>query len=82
MGSRNFPAESLTSTPCSLTLTPTHPQDVGMLDKSKHLPAVADMLATAERVLGYDLLQRCTEGGWRWWQAGAGTCSGGWAKLQ
>ena len=37
-------------------------QAVGMLAGSCHLPAVQEMLATAQRVLGYDLLQLCLEG--------------------
>lgn len=37
-------------------------QAVGMLQDSAHLPQVKDMLHTASRVLGYDLLQRCLEG--------------------
>lgn len=37
-------------------------QAVGMLNQSKDIPAVKEMLATAEQVLGYDLLALCTEG--------------------
>lgn len=33
-----------------------------MLDQTKHLPAVQSMLQTAKRILGYDLLERCTNG--------------------
>lgn len=37
-------------------------QAVGMLKESKDLPAVKDMLAKAERILGYDILKICMEG--------------------
>ncbi|KAK2076516.1 hypothetical protein QBZ16_001042 [Prototheca wickerhamii] len=37
-------------------------QAVGMLNQSKDIPAVKEMLAKAEEVLGYDLLALCTEG--------------------
>lgn len=37
-------------------------QAVGMLAASKDLPAVQAMLATANKVLGYDILQVCLEG--------------------
>ena len=33
-----------------------------MLSQSKDLPAVREMLNIAQRVLGYDLLERCTNG--------------------
>ena len=37
-------------------------QAVGMLSAAKDLPAVRTMLATAQRVLGYDLLEVCLQG--------------------
>jgi [acyl-carrier-protein] S-malonyltransferase len=37
-------------------------QAVGMLKESAHLPAVQAMLATAHKVLGYDLGKLCAEG--------------------
>jgi hypothetical protein len=37
-------------------------QDVGMLNQSRDLPAVKDMLRTANRELGYDLLEVCSKG--------------------
>ncbi|BDA43424.1 Malonyl CoA-acyl carrier protein transacylase [Coccomyxa sp. Obi] len=37
-------------------------QAVGMLKECKDIPAVKKMLATAESVLGYDLLKLCLEG--------------------
>eukprot|EP00928_Gymnodinium_smaydae_P073922 TRINITY_DN57020_c0_g1_i1.p1 TRINITY_DN57020_c0_g1~~TRINITY_DN57020_c0_g1_i1.p1 ORF type:complete len:534 (-),score=85.61 TRINITY_DN57020_c0_g1_i1:68-1456(-) len=37
-------------------------QNVGMLSALKDVPAVRSMLQTAERILGYDLLQLCLEG--------------------
>lgn len=37
-------------------------QAVGMLKEAIKVPAVAEMLATAKRVLGYDLLDICVNG--------------------
>lgn len=37
-------------------------QDVGMLAQTKDIPAVQNMLEAANRILGYDLLDRCTNG--------------------
>lgn len=37
-------------------------QAVGMLASVKDLPAVRTMLSTAHRVLGFDLLEMCTNG--------------------
>merc|ERR1719193_710473 len=37
-------------------------QSVGMLNEVKDLPAVREMLETAKRVLGYDILKICVEG--------------------
>lgn len=37
-------------------------QAVGMLEKAKDIPAVQEMLAKAEAILGYNLLEKCIKG--------------------
>lgn len=37
-------------------------QSIGMLSKAAHLPAVQALIKEANEVLGYDILQLCTEG--------------------
>ena len=56
-------------TPAAVPITPVAflfpgqgSQAVGMLKSCAELPAVAAMLATAKRVLGYDLLSICVDG--------------------
>ena len=50
------------ATPVAFLFPGQGSQAVGMLQSCKDLPAVAAMLATAKRVLGYDLLSICVEG--------------------
>ncbi|DBA92937.1 hypothetical protein WJX79_007987 [Trebouxia sp. C0005] len=50
------------STPIAFVFPGQGSQAVGMLQASKELPAVKQMLKQAEVVLGYDLLQLCLEG--------------------
>ena len=50
------------ATPVAFLFPGQGSQAVGMLQSCKDLPAVATMLATAKRVLGYDLLSICVDG--------------------
>jgi hypothetical protein len=52
------------ATPVAFLFPGQGSQAVGMLQESAALPAVQAMLATAQRVLGYDLLELCSKGGW------------------
>lgn len=53
------------ATPVAFLFPGQGSQAVGMLKSCQDLPAVAAMLATANRVLGYDLLSICTDGAQR-----------------
>ena len=50
------------NTPVAFLFPGQGSQAVGMLGSCKDLPAVRTMLATAQRVLGYDLLDMCLNG--------------------
>lgn len=63
--SGSAPALDLASSPVAFLFPGQGSQAVGMLQESAALPAVQAMLATAQRVLGYDLLELCSKGGWR-----------------
>jgi [acyl-carrier-protein] S-malonyltransferase len=50
------------NTPVAFLFPGQGSQALGMLSSVKDLPAVRAMLSTANRVLGYDLLEMCTNG--------------------
>ena len=50
------------NTPVAFLFPGQGSQAVGMLSSCKDLPAVRAMLNTAQRVLGYDLLEMCING--------------------
>ena len=64
---------AMPATPVAFLFPGQGSQAVGMLQSCKDLPAVAAMLATAKRVLGYDLLSICVDGALR-----AAACAAAW----
>ena len=52
----------MANTPVAFLFPGQGSQAVGMLSSCKDLPAVRAMLNTAQRVLGYDLLEMCING--------------------
>lgn len=61
-GSRLDECDNGWKQPIGLLFTNQISCHVGMLSSVKDIPAVKDMLASSERILGFDVLKICTEG--------------------